>query len=536
MVPPEPSKPSMTMNMRLYNPMAGKPQGWVQRATLTGSELSGGFMRRSEHADTRTISDGDVLPVETDPQAVTALVLVWSREEPERMGEVCLVPGGYYGVTVRMGRAPGAAGDILPRAEFCRQRPGMMVPTGPLNSMRISRDQLEISAERTGLWVRNIGRCPLLHNGNPVQEATIRTGDLLELKGQALIYCAQRPATLPAFAPGIPAPAPHRFGYADGLGMVGESLASWALRERIQFVGPRAVHVLIRGGSGTGKELVAQAIHQLSSRGRKQMISRNAATIPESLIDAELFGNARNYPNPGMAERAGLVGEADGSTLFLDEFAEIPPAMQAHLLRVLDQGEYHRLGESKPRRADFRLIAATNRPESALKEDVLARLRIRLELPDLNQRREDIPLLVRHILKRIVAEDSQLSARCFFPDGTLRVSPTLMSALLTRQWSTHIRELEAILWTAISDSRGDWLEVQLPQPPVSPTTVEADGPHKGVDPLTVPAEHIQAVLDKHGGRQEPTWKELGFSSRHVLTRLVRRYGLRVKGRTGEDED
>ena len=121
------------------------------------------------------------------------------------------------------------------------------------------------------------------------------------------------------------------------------------------------------------------------------MISRNAASFPETLIDAELFGNARNYPNPGMPERPGL----------------------------LDSGEYQRLGESRPRKADFRLVAATNRPDSYLKEDVLARLRIRVEVPDLNARREDIPLVARHLLRRIARNDPEL-ARRYFPDGDPR--------------------------------------------------------------------------------------------------------------------
>lgn len=500
-------------------------------------------MRRGPATATWTVSNSEAQEADR-PETVSALVLVWSRDEPERVGEVALVPGGFTGVTVRMGRAPAEPTDPLPRVEFARQRPGQSLATGPLTSPRISRDQLQIEANRGGsLRVVNIGRCPMLHNGEVVEEAEVVAGDLLELKGQVLLLCLNRRPSLAPFSPGTPAPPVHRFGQADALGMVGESPVVWALREQIQFVAPRAAHVLIRGASGTGKELVAQAIHSLSRRSRKTMVSRNAATIPETLIDAELFGNARNYPNPGMLERAGLVGEADGSTLFLDEFAEIPPAMQAHLLRVLDQGEYHRLGESKPRTSDFRLIAATNRPESALKEDVLARLRIRVEVPDLNQRREDIPLIARHLLRRIVRDDPQLMSRCFVdgPDSAPRLTPALVGALLQRSWTTHIRELESLLWRSISESRGEALEpfeglnVSAPVVQVPHTTLDLDA-KPAVDPMSLSPEAIQAVLDRHGGRQEPAWKELGFSSRHVLTRLVRRYNLRVRGRGSDDEE
>ena len=117
---------------------------------------------------------------------------------------------------------------------------------------------------------------------------------------------------------------------------------------------------MLLGETGTGKELAARAVHRFSTRADRPLVARNAATMPAGLIDAELFGNARNYPNPGMAERPGLVGQADGGFLFLDEIGELPSELQAHLLRVLDAGgEYQRLGESRVRRSDFRLLAAT---------------------------------------------------------------------------------------------------------------------------------------------------------------------------------
>ena len=134
-------------------------------------------------------------------------------------------------------------------------------------------------------------------------------------------------------------------------------------------------------------------------------MSRNgSATLPAGLIDAELFGNVANYPNAGMAERPGLIGEADGSTLFLDEIGELPDALQTHLLRVLDDGgEYQRLGDARRRHADLRLIAATNRPVRQLKHDLAARLRLRVHLPGLNERPEDVPLLARFLLQRAAA-------------------------------------------------------------------------------------------------------------------------------------
>jgi transcriptional regulator with GAF, ATPase, and Fis domain len=133
---------------------------------------------------------------------------------------------------------------------------------------------------------------------------------------------------------------PFSFGAPDPHGVVGESPAIWRLREALAFVARRAEHVLVTGPSGVGKELIARAVHDLSARAKKAFVSRNAATLPSGIIDAELFGNAKNYPNAGMPERAGLVGDAHGGTLFLDEIGELSTELSSHLLRLLDGGEY----------------------------------------------------------------------------------------------------------------------------------------------------------------------------------------------------
>src|SRR5262249_44059454 len=176
----------------------------------------------------------------------------------------------------------------------------------------------------------------------------------------------------------------------------------------------------------------------------------------------ELFGNLKNYPNPGMPERPGLVGEAHGSTLFLDEFAELPPSLQAHLLRVMDGGEYQRLGEATVRRTDVRIVAATNRPASDVKHDILARFKVRIAVPDLNARREDIPLLAAHLLRQHAAEGPGTFRR-FFPGEDLRaaplVSPVLMEALVQHEYTTHVRELDAFLVRAALEGRGRYLEL-----------------------------------------------------------------------------
>jgi DNA-binding NtrC family response regulator len=389
---------------------------------------------------------------------MTALIVIWSRQEPDRLGEALLLPSNDPGPWI-FGR--GSGGEQR-RISLVRQRPGAIEQVGPLACPRISRMQLRLSVGAGGgVSVENLGACPLVHGGREVARAEVAPGEVLELSNELLFLCVRREPIPPASSSNLELPL-HTFGEADASGMVGESAAMGELRQRIAAAAPHPAHVLILGESGSGKELVARAIHARSSRGKRPLVARNAATIPEGLADAELFGNVRNYPNPGMPERPGLIGEAHQSTLFLDEFAELPPRLQAHLLRVMDEGEYQRLGESTPRRADLRIVTATNRPTSAIKHDVLARLQIHLVVPDLNARREDIPLLARSLLRRRAAADRRIAER-FFPEGdpesTPRISPGLMAALVQHRYTTHVRELDALLLGAALGSRGKYVEL-----------------------------------------------------------------------------
>jgi two-component system nitrogen regulation response regulator GlnG/two-component system response regulator HydG len=256
----------------------------------------------------------------------------------------------------------------------------------------------------------------------------------------------------------------------------------------------------------------------MSPRAAAPFVARNAATLPPGLMDAELFGNVKNYPNPGMAERPGLVGEADGGTLFLDEIGEIPEEMQAHLLRLLDSGEYHRLGEGRPRKASFRFVGATNREERSLKHDLLARLPLRLVAPGLDERREDIPLLIRALLQRIAARDPSIQAR-FFSDQEARIDPALIEALLAHEYTSHVRELEMLLLLSMAGSPSNFLtltpsvEARLRRPEARP----APG-----------RDEIEAALARCQGNVSAAWKELGLSSRDALYRLLRKHDIPLR--------
>lgn len=447
-----------------------------------------------------------------------ALVLSWSREEPDRVGELVLFTGSK---PLLLGRGPARASDQVPRGGFVRQRPGTTTVCGPLDSAGISRQQLVVTPIDGALEVANIGRCPLLVDGQVVDRARIAPGQSVELGRQLLLTHVRRPARLPALR-AWPRSLFPPFGRADEHGFVGESPATWALRDRLAFVAARKPHVLLLGASGSGKELAARALHALSDRAGRRLVARNAATLPEGLVDAELFGNVKDYPNPGMKERVGLIGEANGSVLFLDEIAELPESLQAHMLRVLDgDGDYQRLGDARTRRADVRLIAATNRPADALKHDLLARIKMRVELPGLGERIEDIPLLAAHLVRLIADEDPGLGDQ-FCEGGVPRLAPDFVDALLRHPWTHHVRELDAVLWASIGSSSGSWLEAtkearaelsrQASSAPIaSPETLDVDA--------------LQAALARHDWVKDRVWKDLGLKNRWVLDRLIKKHGL-----------
>lgn len=452
--------------------------------------------------------------------AIPGLALIWSRSEPQRIGEVALIGAGEPHA---FGRAPRAY-HAHP-LDLVRQRPGETPPAGPPSSRRISRVQWIVRRSARGLEIENIGRASLRHNGRKVAQTTAAIGDVVEIDGELALLVVARPPRLLCSA--LPASLLPPFGCADEFGIVGESTAAWELRRQLAFAARRDDHVLVSGPSGSGKELAARTLHRLSHRASGALVARNAATFPESLIDAELFGNARDYPNPGMVERTGLIGAADDSTLFLDEIGELPHALQAHLLRVLDAGEYQRLGETRTRRSNVRLIAATNREPHELKHDLLPRLRLRIAMPGLDQRREDIPLIARHLLRTMAAGDPEIAARFFHagdPAGEPRWTARFVTALVTAPLTSHVRELGAMLCRAMLHA-GDGV---LDAPPAAgPAPAVARPAPATVEPATIDAARVRATLAACRGVQEQAWRELGLRSRHQLTRLMRKLGITV---------
>ena len=230
-------------------------------------------------------------------------------------------------------------------------------------------------------------------------------------------------------------------------GMIGASDVMQDLYNRIHKVAPTNATVLVHGETGTGKELVARALHEESSRNNHLMISVNCAAIPDTLIESELFGYEKGAFTGAATNREGLVAAADGGTLFLDEIGELPLEAQARLLRVLQEGEVRPLGAVESRKVDVRLVAATHRDlrklskEGKFREDLYFRINVvQLELPPLRERGRDIINIAESLLQRYCSQ---------FGKPQLKLSSSAMDAIMSYGWPGNVRELENAIQRAV---------------------------------------------------------------------------------------
>ena len=250
----------------------------------------------------------------------------------------------------------------------------------------------------------------------------IRLGRRLELANQALMADGRSP-------------------------LLAESPAMRPVLDVIARVGPSDANVLVSGENGTGKSLVAQALHAVSPRATRPMVTVNAGGMAEGVFESELFGHVRGAFTDAKADRVGRFELADGSTLFLDEIANVPSSQQAKLLRVIETGEFERVGSSRTRKVDVRIVSATNADLAAeveagrFRQDLLFRLNtIEIVLPPLRDRREDIPLLARHFL-------SQHSQR--YRKGVTGFEPAALQLLMDHRWPGNVRELDHAIERAV---------------------------------------------------------------------------------------
>jgi DNA-binding NtrC family response regulator len=223
--------------------------------------------------------------------------------------------------------------------------------------------------------------------------------------------------------------------------LIGNAACMLEISRRVRLVAPRTTPVLIEGPTGSGKELVAEALHRLSPRSRKPFVAINCAAIPEALLEAELFGHTRGAFTGAVQGRIGRIESADGGTLFLDEIGEMPLALQSKLLRFVECGELQRVGDNETVKVDVRILAATHRPlaqqtqTGAFRSDLYYRLAVFLiRTPSLAEHAEDLPLLVDHFMQRM-GRDAPVK----------RVDQGAMDLLTAHDWQGNVRELEHVL-------------------------------------------------------------------------------------------
>lgn len=244
-------------------------------------------------------------------------------------------------------------------------------------------------------------------------------------------------------APGLPAePLEIKMQLPD---MVGSSKSMCEMARLVRMVAPHAATVLIQGETGTGKELVAKAVHRLSARASKAFVVLNCAAIPEQLLEAELFGHTRGAFTGAVTSRVGRIEAAHGGTLFLDEIGEMPLPLQAKMLRFLESGEIQRVGDNDTSRVDVRIVAATHQPleanagEKLFRLDLYHRLAVfPVEVPSLRSRREDIPMLVEFFLRKFAESAPRKS-----------ISQEALSRLSEAEWNGNVRELCHVMQRAI---------------------------------------------------------------------------------------
>jgi len=242
-------------------------------------------------------------------------------------------------------------------------------------------------------------------------------------------------------------------GVVPASGLVGESAAMRVLAEMIRLVAPCDTTVLIEGETGTGKELVAHAVHAQSWRAHRPLVVLNCAAIPEALLEAELFGHARGAFTGAVQSRTGRIETADGGTLFLDEIGEMPLGLQAKMLRFLECGELQRVGDNVVSRVDVRVIAATHQPleqraeEGAFRLDLYHRLAVfPIDVPPLRERMDDVPMLLEYLLSGLT---ERLGERQQAPQTCKHLAPEAVEELLRYHWPGNVRELKHVLERAV---------------------------------------------------------------------------------------
>jgi DNA-binding NtrC family response regulator len=322
-------------------------------------------------------------------------------------------------------------------------------------------------------------------------------------------------------------------GRSAGPALVGHSPAIIDVMKTLARVAPSQATVLVLGETGTGKELVARTVHHFSERADRRFVAVNCSALAEGLLESELFGHVRGAFTGAAAARPGLFREADRGTLFLDEIGDISPALQARLLRALQEHEIVPVGSETPVRVDVRVLAATHRDllelvrQGRFREDLYYRLNVvTLTLPPLRARPQDIPLLIDHFLRELATRHGR---------GPVAVDPEAQRRLLLYDWPGNIRELQNVLERAMLLAEQDVIgpehlppDVRAPRTSLAvPPAIAAADP-AATSPLRsleeVDRDHVLRVLGAMRGNRDETSRVLGIS-RRTLSRMILRWNL-----------
>lgn len=474
-----------------------------------------------------------------------ALVRVWSSNQPRTIGEIAFLdpeihPEWSLGCDEDSTYAPVA------RARFYRQLPGSLTPGEPITGRSISRDQARFAVTEHTIAIRNTGKKQAFVNGVPLLPDTpkpLGERDVILFRGHSLYMVVRRQAEMPP----LPAVvlAGHVFGEPDADGIVGESPGAWAMRLAAANAGRSGRNTFLNGESGSGKERLARSIHRHSGR-KGPYIATNAAGIPESILELELFGCVRDYPNRGSPARPGYIGRTEkNGTFFLDEFGQLTHDMQSRLLRAM-QGESTTLGQAEPHPIDVLIIAATNQVGFGAKHDVFKRFTNVIILPPLRARLEDVVLIAREIVRREAREHPQTAARFLRrePDGYeyAAFSSGLVQTMLKLPLDGNVRDLENLLVVAMQEtqSRAEAegnldgpLTVELPAdltrwqaPPAPQAAPTRAAPKKADDEIEAllagysdERARIVAVLESAGWNVELAAKALGITRDQLRYRM-----------------
>ena len=312
----------------------------------------------------------------------------------------------------------------------------------------------------------------------------------------------------------------NRLRAVEGNEIVGETPAMQRVRKLIERIAPSDSNVLILGETGTGKELVARRIHELSPRAKMPFVAVNCGALPENLVESELFGHRKGAFTGADAPRKGLIEVANGGTLFLDELGELDKAMQVKLLRVLESGEVRRVGENDAFHVDIRVVCATNRnlqelvEQGAFREDLFFRVNtFEVPLPPLRERRDDIPALARTLIARHLKRPE-------VPEGML--SDEVIESLKRHEWTGNVRELANALEHAVILSDGQTIGVDDLPTSITRKSKRLRLMGEGDRPRTlreIEMEVILQTLEKNAGDKPRTAIELGIALKTLYNKL-----------------